>query len=273
MDDAGRTVRLDQSARRIISLAPHLTEQLYSAGAGDRIVGAVQWSDYPAAARELRNVGDSWNLDMEGIAALEPDLIVAWQSGNPPAAVERLADLGFTVFLSEPATLNDIAESIRKLGLLAGTADVAARVADEFLERLQRLRERKARLPSLRVFYQIWHEPTYTVNGEHVISGIIELCGGTNVFAELETLSPRVGVEAVLAANPEVIVGSGADATRPEWLDAWRRWPELAAVRHDQIHHIPPALIQRHTARILDGAEAMCGILDMARRRAAQAGK
>lgn len=273
VDDAGRTIRLDRPAARIISLAPHATEQLFSAGAGAALVGTVQWSDYPEAARELPRVGDTWNLDLERIVALRPDLIVAWRSGNSPGAVERLEALGFTVFLSEPGSLEAIGSGIRRLGVLAGTGDTATRAVSEFLDRLARLRADHADRRTLRVFYQVWHEPTYTVNRDHLISRIIEMCGGANVFAGLGTLSPRIGVEAVLAADPEVIVASGADAARPAWLDAWRQWPELAAVRDDQLHYIPPDLIQRHTVRILDGAGEMCRILDSARMRQDQAGK
>lgn len=271
-DDAGRLVQLEHPASRIVSLAPHATEQLFSSGAGGRLVGTVQWSDYPDEARDIPRVGDTWNLDVERIVALEPDLVVAWRSGNPPAVVERIESLGIGVFLSEPASLEAIGTGIRRLGALAGTGPQAARAEAEFLDRLARLRADHSGRQPLRVFYQIWHEPTFTVNGEHLISRIIELCGGTNVFAGLDALSPRVSIEAVLAADPEVIVASGADATRPPWLDAWRRWPELAAVRDGQLHDIPPELIQRHTARILDGAERMCRILDGARARS-QAGK
>jgi len=273
VDDAGREVRLVRPAARIVSLAPHATELLFSAGAGGALVGAVQWSDYPDAARAIPRIGDTWNLDLERIAGLRPDLIVAWRSGNPPAAVERLENLDYAVFLSEPDSLEAIGDDILKLGTLAGTQDTAKRARTDFLERLAHLRAEHAGRTSIRVFYQIWHEPTYTVNGEHLISRIIELCGGTNVFADLEALSPRIGIEAVLAANPEVIVASGADAARPAWLDAWREWQELAAVRNGELHDIPPELIQRHTARILDGTERMCRILDGARMQRDQAGK
>jgi iron complex transport system substrate-binding protein len=273
VDDAGRTVSVDRPAARIVSLAPHATEQLFTAGAGAALVGTAQWSNYPEAARELPRVGDTWNLDLERIVALRPDLIVAWRSGNSPGAVDRLEALGFTVFLSEPASLEAIGTGIRRLGVLAGTGEAATRAEAAFLDHLARLRAEYAGRRALRVFYQVWHEPTYTVNGDHLISRIIEMCGGTNVFAGLDALSPRISVEAVLAADPEVIVASGADAARPPWLDAWHQWPELAAVRDDQLHYIPPDLIQRHTVRILDGAGEMCRILDSARRREDQAGK
>jgi iron complex transport system substrate-binding protein len=115
------------------------------------------------------------------------------------------------------------------------------------------------------VFYQVWKQPMMTVNGKQIISDAIRLCGGRNVFAALPILAPTVTAEAVIAANPEVIVASGMGEARPEWLDDWRRWKTLAAVAGDNLYFIPPDLIQRHTPRILDGAEQLCLHLETAR--------
>lgn len=267
---AGADAKEAAPAARIVSLAPHATELLFSAGAGAHIVGTVQWSDFPEAARAIPRVGDTANLDLETIVALRPDLVVGWGGGNSPAALERLRALGLPLYLSDPATLDDIARDIERLGALAGTAAQAARAAAAFRARLDALETRYRGREPLRVFYQVWHEPTYTVGGTHLISRVIELCGGSNVFARLAALSPQVGIEAVLAADPEVIIGSGADENPPPWLSAWQRWPQLAAVRLGQVHHLPPELIQRQTARMLDGAALVCDLLDQAR---AQAGK
>jgi iron complex transport system substrate-binding protein len=266
-DDTGREIALNAPARRIISLAPHVTELLFAAGAGPHVVGVARWSDFPGAARHIPLIGDTYSLDLERIVALEPDLVVAWLSGNGAARVDSLRNLGLTVFVSEPRTLEAIPDSIEALGRLAGTDEAARAEAQRFRERLATLSANRPAGEPLRVFYQVWHEPTFTVGGEHVISRIIERCGGRNVFAHLGGLSPRVDVEAVLAADPQVIVGSGTDDARPEWLDAWSAWPSLSAVRAGQVHHIPPDLIQRHTPRILDGMERMCRILDAARSR------
>ncbi|MBI2994742.1 MAG: cobalamin-binding protein [Gammaproteobacteria bacterium] len=262
VDDAGRTVSLDQPAARIVSLAPHATELLFSAGAGAKLVGAVEWSDFPEAAAHLPRVGDTHSLDLERIVALQPDLVVAWLSGNGHATIERLEQLGLTVFVSEPATLERIGTSIRDLGALAGTEARALAAAAAFHGRLAGLRERHAGRPVVTVFYQLWHQPMFTVNGRHLISAIMEICGGRNIFADQAALSPQVGVEAVLWADPDVIIASAAGPERPDWLDDWRRWPAMQAVRAERLYWIAPDLLQRHTARILDGAERMCEMLE-----------
>ncbi len=265
-DDSGETVRLARPAQRIVSLAPHATELLFSAGAGDRVVGVVDYSDYPPAARRLPRVGGYNALDLEAILALRPDLVVGWASGNPPGLAEQLRGLGLTVFLSEPRRLEDIASNLQRLGRLAGTEVVASRVAADFRRRLQDLRARYAERPPVRVFYQIWHRPLLTINGEHLISKVIRLCGGRNVFADLPVLVPTLDIEAVLAADPEVIVrGVRADADE-DWTAFWRRWPQLRAVREGQLIGLPADLLQRPTLRLLEGAQQLCEALETVRR-------
>lgn len=265
VDDTGRTVTLKRPAQRIVSLAPHVTELLFAAGSGDRVVAAVTYSDYPPAARDLPRVGSYNRFDVERVLAFDPDLVVGWASGNPQASLERLRHLGLTLYVTEPRALESIADNLERLGHLAGTADTAAQAAQEFRARYRELRERFAGRPSLGVFYEIWNDPLMTVNGEHLISAIIRGCGGRNVFADLPAIAPRISVEAVLARDPEVIVASGMDEERPEWLDEWQRWPELTAVRRGNLFFIPPGILQRHTPRVLDGMAHLCRALEDAR--------
>lgn len=264
-DDTGREIRLVEPARRIVSLAPHVTELLFAAGAGDQVVGVVAYSNYPDAAARITQVGAYNSVDLEAIAALAPDLIVAWQTGNTEAHLDRLEALGIPVFMNEPRSLDDVADSIEVLGRIAGTDAIAASAASAFRARRADLATRFGARPKVRMFYQIWDQPLMTVSNKHLISDVIRLCGGENVFGTLSALAPHVGVESVLAANPEAIVASGMGESRPEWLDQWRRWPELAASRHDNLYFVHPDLIQRHTPRILDGAEQLCGYLERAR--------
>lgn len=266
-DDTGREIRMAEPARRIVSLAPHITELLFASGAGERVVGVVAYSNYPEAAARIAQVGAYNSVDLEAIAALSPDLIVAWQTGNTEAHLDRLEALGIPVFMNEPRSLDDVADSIEALGRIAGTDALAASAADAFRARRADLATRFGTRPKVRMFYQIWDQPLMTVNDKHLISDVIRLCGGENVFGMLGALAPHVGVESVLAANPEVIVASGMGASRPEWLDQWRRWPDLAASRHDNLFFVHPDLIQRHTPRILDGAEQLCSFLERARER------
>jgi iron complex transport system substrate-binding protein len=268
-DVDGTGIRLAAPARRIVSLTPHITELLFAAGAGDRMVGTAQYSDYPPAARSLPRVGGH-SLDLEAIVALKPDLVLGWKSGNAAASVARLRALGLTVHLSEPGRIEDIAGELERIGLLAGTGATADAAAKAFRERYAKLAARYSRRPPVTVFYQIWKQPLMTVNGKQIISDAIRLCGGRNVFAQLPILAPTVTVEAVIAVNPEVIVASGMGESRPEWLDDWRRWKTLEAVARDNLYFVPPDLLQRHTPRILDGAEKLCMHLEKARAKRAK---
>ena len=265
IDATGATIRLPQPAQRIVALAPHLTETLFAAGAGSQLVGTVDFSNYPEAAKTIPRVGGYSRLDLEAIVALKPDLIIAWQSGNASANIEKLRSFGFPIYVSQPNRIEDIAIVIERIGHLAGTSDVAETAAREFRTRLAALRKRYETKPTIRTFYQIWQQPLSTVSDKQIISSVIRLCGGENVFGHLETLAPVVSVEAVIAANPEAIVVSGMDESRPDWLDDWRRWSAIEAVRHDNLFFIPPDIIQRHTPRLIEGAEQFCEHLDTAR--------
>ncbi len=266
-DDTGQTLRLAAPAQRIVSLAPHVTETLFAAGAGSRIVGAVDYSDYPEAAKQVQRVGGYTRPDLEVIVALKPDLVIGWESGNSPAHIARLKGLGIPVYLSQSARIDDVAASLERYGELAGTQSVAREAAANFRARLQALRAKYSGRPKVRTFYQIWRQPLMTVGGGQVISDVIRLCGGDNVFDDLKPLAPTITAEAVIAANPEVIVASGMGESRPEWLDDWRRWTGVAAVKRDNLFFVPPDLIQRHTPRLVDGAERLCAHLETARGR------
>lgn len=266
-DDAGRSVTLAAPARRIVSLAPNLTEVTYAVGAGGQMVGAVSYSDYPAQAKLLPRVGGYDALDMEAVAALRPDLVVMWQTGNPAGTREQLEKLGLTVFVSEPRRLTDIPATLQRLGVLTGHDQQGQAAAAAFRTRLEKLRARYAGRPPVRVFYEIWGSPLMTVNGQHLISDVLGLCGGRNVFGSLPVLAPTVSAEAVLSADPDAIIASGMDARRPAWLDDWQRWPRLKAVRSGNLFFIDPDIINRHTPRILEGAEQVCGDLERARQR------
>jgi iron complex transport system substrate-binding protein len=264
-DDAGATVRLAAPAKRIVSLAPHLTELLFAAGAGERLVGAVEYSDYPPAAKKIPRVGGYSRPDLEAVAALKPDLIVAWTSGNAPAHLDKLRALGLPVFVTQPNRIEDIAALLERLATLAGSEATGKVEADKFRQRLAALRSQYANRPKVRTFYQIWKQPLMTVGQGQIIGDAIAVCGGDNVFGKLQALAPTVTVEAVLAANPEIIVASGMGESRPDWLDDWKRWSQLQAVKRDNLFFIPPELIQRHTPRLLEGTEMLCKHLDTAR--------
>lgn len=264
-DDSGQVVTLSRPAQRIVSLAPHLTEILFAVGAGSRVAGVVQYSDYPPQARTLPGIGGYQQFDLERVIGLKPDLIVAWQSGNNPGQIERLRKLGFPVYLSEPRRLTDVASSMERIGALAGGGEQAMRAVRDFRDRHSRLQARYARRSPVRTFYEVWNRPLMTVSDAHLIGDVMKLCGAENVFAGLPLLTPTISEEAVLVADPAVIIASGMDETRPQWLDDWRRWPRLKAVKDGHLHFVPPDILQRHSPRILEGAEQFCAQVDRAR--------
>lgn len=266
-DDAGHTLRLARPAERIVSLAPHLTELLFAAGAGANVVGVLQHSDFPPEARALPRVGDDAALDLERILALRPDLAVAWPSASHRRQFERLASLGIPVFQTEQRDLEDIARALELLGALTGHSAPAGQAAQGFRTRVADLARRHAQRPQVRVFFQVWGAPLITVNGAHLISKVLRLCGGENVFARLPVLAPQVDREAVLAANPEAIVASVSGGSMEGWRAPWLIFPSIAAVRAGNLFEVPAELTQRHTPRVLDGATRICADLEAVRAR------
>ena len=266
-DDAGRRVRLSAPAERVVSLAPHLTELLYAVGAGDRVVGAVDYSDYPPEAQSLPRVGDAFRIDIERVLALRPDLVVAWHSGNPASDVAHLRRLGITVYYSEPHGLDGVAAQVEALGRLTGREAQASRTSQAFRAGLAALRARYRDRRRVSVFYQIAAQPLYTIGGPHLINEAIDLCGGRNIFSDVDSLAPIVSIEAVLSAMPDAIVASGHRPGDVTPLEQWRRWPRLPAVRDDHLFIVNPDLLNRATPRMLSGIERLCMLLDRARER------
>ena len=264
VDSAGNKVELATAAQRIVSLAPHATELVFAAGAGARLVGVLAPADWPPQAAAVPTVGDSRFLDLERIVALRPDLAVAWPY-VAPAQLARLRDLGVGVYLSDPHTPDAIADDLERLGALAGTGETASRAAILFRARLAALRAREQGVSRVRVFYEIWHQPLYTVGGAHLISAAIDLCGGENVFAALSLPAPSVSVEAVLAAAPDAIVAGTDGAVRPVWLDAWDAWGSVPAVQRRNVFVVDANLLHRAGPRFVEGAESLCSLLDRAR--------
>ncbi|WP_244814088.1 cobalamin-binding protein [Caballeronia sp. Lep1P3] len=270
-DDTGAQVTLPAPAMRVVSLAPHVTELLYAAGGGARIVGTVTYSDYPKAAQSIPRVGDNKALDLERIVALHPDLIVVWRHGNAARQIDRLKALGIPLYFSEPKHLDDIAASIDKLGALLGTEDRARAASTAFTRDIARLRAQYAQLPAVRVFYQVWDDPLMTLNRDNVFSEVIGLCGGVNVFGSEAPRVPTISTEAVLAANPEAIVTATPGATAPDRplpaLDRWKQWTSMTAVARGNLFGIDGDLINRPTPRLALGAAELCRDLDVARKR------
>ena len=265
LDVDGQAVELPVPARRVISLAPHLTELMFAIGAGDRVVGTVEYADFPAAATRVPRVGDSSLLDLERIVAMKPDLVLVWRHGNSPQQLQRLAALKLPTYASEARTLSDIAGTMRDLGTLTGVSDQAAQRAAAFEAAVSALQARYADRRRIDVFYQIWNQPLITINGEHLISQVLELCSARNVFASARLLTPTVTEEAVLLTNPDAIVAGWSDSFGQAPLDSWRRLTALRAVRQGRLLQVDPDLLHRQSDRVVLGAQELCEKLDAVR--------
>ena len=266
VDDRGVRIELAAPARRIVTLAPHLTELMFAAGAGDRIVGTVAYSDFPAAAQRIERVGDAGALDLERLVALRPDLVVVWLGGTPQRQLDVLAALGLPLYYQQPRNLESIADSLERFGVLADTSALAAPAAARYRERLAALAARYRGSAPVGVFHQVWDRPLMTVGGTHLISQVIALCGGRNIFEALATLAPVVSAEAVLDADPQVIGGAAVDGSlREAGLERWLDWPQLRAVARGNLYVVPPDLISQPGPRVLDGAERICSAIERAR--------
>lgn len=250
---------------RIISMSPHITELLFAAGAGDFIVGVDDASDYPAAVAAIPRVGEVAALDVEGLLKLEPTLIVLWDSGTPARRKAELARLNVKLYVTEQRHLDDIGAALIEFGRLAGTESVAAAAAREYRMELAQLRREYAARPRLSVFYQVWDRPLYTLSGAHVVSEVLSLCGGDNVFADLTALSPAVDTEAVLARDPDVILVAASGAEGARQARGWSRFPSLRAVQKHHVFTVDPSLVNRMAPRIIQGARQVCSALDAAR--------
>jgi iron complex transport system substrate-binding protein len=264
-DDDGIEHTFEQPVQRIVSLMPHATELLFEVGAGDKIVGAVQYSDYPQAAKKIPRVGGYSALNIEAIVALQPDILIAWPEGNRNRELDRLKALGLPILVSDPREFKDIANALKIYGRITGNDEQAHKALTAFNTKLEFLRKQYSKQEKVSVFYQVWNAPLMTQNGNTFISRAIETCGGVNIFADLPMTNPQVSIESILVQDPQVIVASGMGQARPEWLDDWRQYKTLQAVQKNQLFHILPELFQRPTSRFLLGTEQLCEAMQLAR--------
>jgi len=250
------------AAQRVVTFSPHLAEIMFAVGAGDQLVGVSAWSDYPRAVLELPEVGDAFTIDQEALTLLQPDLLLVWESGMPAHTVDELRQRGYRVEAIRSRNLEEVAAAVRRVGDLTGQQASAANVAADFVEELAALRAANVDADPIDVFFQISARPLYTVNREHFISEIIALCGGRNIFEDLEVFAPAVSVEAVLDRDPEVMLA--AANAGDEAFAEWARWPGLAANRYGNFFLLPET-IGRGTPRLAMAARSACTALERAR--------
>jgi iron complex transport system substrate-binding protein len=264
-DDMDVRVSLSTPAKRLVVLGPNLVESLYAIDAGDYILAASEYSDYPDAAKAIPRVASHNIINYEMIVNLAPDLVMVWQSGFGVDAIAKLRSLGLTVYASEPHTLDDIEELLRDMGRLTGLNKEAEAASARYRKTLNQLQATYSHKETVSVFYQVWQEPMQTLNGDHVMNAAIELCGGKNVFSALPEIAPRVSIESVIAANPEVIFSSGSNNQDASELAHWQRWPMITAVQNKQVNFLQTDSLVRHAPRILEGAQQLCELLESSR--------
>jgi len=256
-DFSDNIITLESPAERIIALAPHIVENIYSANAGENLVGVMQYSDFPEQAKKLPIIGSYQKINYEKIIELNPDLIMAWESGNSHASTQRLKELGYTVYIDQPHNLSDVAKSER----------FANEIAEAYLEQVTKIKSKYRNAPKISAFYQVWNQPLQTINGTHIISDAIETCGGENIYANEFAVAPVINIESILERDPQAIIASGVSESRPEWLDDWLEWPSLSAVKSGNLFFVNPNHVQRHTLRLLSGIESICEQLDTVRKQ------
>jgi iron complex transport system substrate-binding protein len=262
-DDLGREVVMQHPAQRIVTLAPFLTELAFSAGAGPRVVGVSAFSDYPPQATKLPQVATAAGVSLESLAALRPDLVLAWKDSVRPEEVALVSRLGTAVFVVEARSLDDVPRILHAIGTLSGVD--ASRAAAAYEEKLARVRAEYAKRPPVAVFLEIWSHPLTTISGRHFMNEALGICRARNVFDDLPGVAPEVSWEELYKRDPPVIVGVGSALTEAGFRAEWRAHPTLRAVRSGRLVFVPPDRLQRPTVRMPDGIAELCAALDRAR--------
>ena len=262
-DDDGRPALLGIPAVRVVTLAPSLTELVYAAGAGDKLAGVSAFSDYPEVARRLPQVADAAGISWEGLLAVKPDLVLAWKGGTRQADIARLNDFGVNVFVIEIKQLDDVTRALRSIGKLVGRLDSAETAAREFQRQLTILRGANAGKAQVKIFFEISSKPLMTVNREHVISEMISLCGGSNVFADAPTLVSEPSRELLLMRSPDAIL-HGKSSTGKSRADV-SAYAGLSAVAGGRVYGITADYVFRPGPRLLLATGEICAALDRSR--------
>ncbi len=261
IDGDGYPVVLARPAQKIITLSPHTTELVYAIGAGSQIAATTSYSDYPEEAKTLPTVGDVHQLDVEAIIARKPDLIVLWPSGSASRQIDELVHSGIPVYRTHPKKLSDIPDDMEKLGILMGHAEEGRVKAVQWRSDLQSLTDRYSQSQKIRVFYQVFDRPLYTIGGSQFIGEAINRCGGENVFQDIKALAPVVSVEDVLARKPDAVISTGG-MSGGNGLGLWKRFPMMPAVKANTLYYLDSDIISRPGPRLVDGMKHLCEDLE-----------
>lgn len=265
-DDTGKTLALARTPQKIVSIAPGATEMLFAAGAGKQVIATVEFSDEPVEARKVPRIGDNNAIDVERVVSLRPDLVVVWEGGNNAGQVAQLERLGIPLYRHSVERLTDIPPALRRLGQMAGTSAQAEKAARDVEARFAKLAKTYGSGEKLSVMLQVWNKPVYTVGGTHMMTDSLRLCGARNIFDDLREKGPAVDIEAVIARNPQVIVAVAPPGVAREWLDDWKRYGSMQAVRNNTLVPYEDTRLSRLGPSTLEGTETLCKALDGVRR-------
>ena len=263
VDDTGRKVELVAPAKRIVTLAPFLTELVYSAGSGSKLVGVSAYSDYPREAKALPQVGSAMGPELEALAALRPDLVLAWEDSIRREDVERISGLGITIFVARAKRLDDVPRLLQAVATLSGGD--ATRAAATYRERLTAARAAHAGKARVRTFIEVWHRPLTTIGAAHWMNEALELCGGMNVFGDLAAVAPLVSWEELYRRDPRLILGAGSNDGEASFRANWSERASLPAVAAGRLAFVDADTLQRPSVRLADGVTAVCAALEKAR--------
>ncbi len=264
-DDSGTSVRVPADNCRIVSLAPGTTAMLYAAGAGQCVVGTIAHSKEPAAAEKIPVVGDAETLDLENLLSLRPTVVVVAVDVVQRVRIDRIRALDIPVYEVHVTSLGQMPTSIRGLGALTATQAAANREAGRLDQELAAIAARYRGRPPVRVLYQIWDQPIYTIGGKHVINDALTLCGASNIFADLSTAAPAVTREAAVLRNPDLILVSAPPASADEWRAAWARFPTLNAVRNGRVLAFTDERMDRMGPSVVEATAGLCELIDRSR--------
>ena len=241
------------AATRVVSLAPSLSEIVVELGATDLLVGRLEAGETLPELVNVPSVGGYGQWDMERLLSLRPDLILLWPGSVGVAQRDQLKRLNIPIFTAEPKSLTQLVDQVEGVATALNRAERGRELAARLRARLEQLRQQYAREQPLRVFYQVWDRPLYTVGGGQIISDALALCGARNVFADVSLPAPQVSVESVLQRNPDVII-AGTQAQ----LDAWKAWPQLEAVKQGRLLLLADKGLERPSGQMIEATARLC---------------
>ena len=249
----------------IIALAPHIVEMLYDIGAGEQIIGTTEHSDYPEQAKKIPRIGNYVRLQLERVIELQPDLIIAWKSGNPSDDLDRLTTLGFNVVYSQPHTFEDIAREIEHFAKLTGHTKQGKHLSEKFIADLNNIKAKYRAKSEIKVFYELWSRPLTTIAKGSWPQQHLNICGATNPFEQVSTPYPQVNIERVLQEPIALIIQPLSVNQKDREGFNWQDWSIIPAVKNNHIIKPDADALHRMTLRSLGELKKLCDDIDKIR--------